>query len=104
MADVTSRNRACDDVPVSPVTGVRPGRIATAAVDHDHGVTPRELFFDLVFVFAFTQVVRPSPRGEPRTEPLGLLDVFDDVPFLGWLFLAIGGTAGLVAIACRLVF
>ena len=56
MADVTSRNRACDDVPVSPVTGVRPGRIATAAVDHDHGVTPRELFFDLVFVFAFTQV------------------------------------------------
>jgi low temperature requirement protein LtrA len=26
------------------------------AVDHEHGVTPRELFFDLVFVFAFTQV------------------------------------------------
>jgi len=24
------------------------------AVDHEHGVTPRELFFDLVFVFAFT--------------------------------------------------
>src|SRR6188472_147709 len=26
------------------------------AVDHEHSVTPRELFFDLVFVFAFTQV------------------------------------------------
>ena len=26
------------------------------AVDHEHRVTPRELFFDLVFVFAFTQV------------------------------------------------
>jgi low temperature requirement protein LtrA len=26
------------------------------AVDQEHGVTPRELFFDLVFVFAFTQV------------------------------------------------
>ncbi len=28
----------------------------TMAIDHEHGVTPRELFFDLVFVFAFTQV------------------------------------------------
>ena len=27
-----------------------------AAVEHEHRVTPRELFFDLVFVFAFTQV------------------------------------------------
>ncbi len=26
------------------------------AVDREHRVTPRELFFDLVFVFAFTQV------------------------------------------------
>ena len=26
------------------------------AVEHEHPVTPRELFFDLVFVFAFTQV------------------------------------------------
>ena len=26
------------------------------AVDHEHRVTARELFFDLVFVFAFTQV------------------------------------------------
>jgi low temperature requirement protein LtrA len=26
------------------------------AVEHEHSVTPRELFFDLVFVFAFTQV------------------------------------------------
>ena len=43
-------------------------------------------------------------RREPRTEPLGLLDVFDDVPFLGWLFLAIGATAGLVGLAYRLVF
>jgi len=26
------------------------------AVDEEHGVTPRELFFDLVLVFALTQV------------------------------------------------
>ena len=31
-------------------------RRRVAAVDVEHGVTPRELFFDLVFVFAFTQV------------------------------------------------
>jgi low temperature requirement protein LtrA len=31
-------------------------RRRVAAVDEEHGVTPRELFFDLVFVFAFTQV------------------------------------------------
>jgi low temperature requirement protein LtrA len=30
--------------------------MAATAVDHEHRVTPRELFFDLVFVFAFTQV------------------------------------------------
>jgi low temperature requirement protein LtrA len=30
--------------------------MVATAVDHEHGVTPRELFFDLVFVFAFTQV------------------------------------------------
>ena len=30
--------------------------MSIAAVDHEHSVTPRELFFDLVFVFAFTQV------------------------------------------------
>jgi low temperature requirement protein LtrA len=30
--------------------------MAATAVDQEHGVTPRELFFDLVFVFAFTQV------------------------------------------------
>ena len=48
---------------------------------------------------------RPAiAQREPRTEPLGLLDVFDDVPFLGWLLLAMGGAAGLVAIAYRLVF
>jgi hypothetical protein len=48
---------------------------------------------------------RPAiAKREPRTEPLGLLDVFDDVPFLGWLFLAVGGTAGLVAIVYRFVF
>jgi low temperature requirement protein LtrA len=33
-----------------------PGRVRIAAVDEEHGVTPRELFFDLVFVFGFTQV------------------------------------------------
>jgi low temperature requirement protein LtrA len=30
--------------------------MAATAVDREHRVTPRELFFDLVFVFAFTQV------------------------------------------------
>ena len=30
--------------------------MGVTAVDHEHRVTPRELFFDLVFVFAFTQV------------------------------------------------
>jgi low temperature requirement protein LtrA len=30
--------------------------MSVAAVDYEHRVTPRELFFDLVFVFAFTQV------------------------------------------------
>jgi low temperature requirement protein LtrA len=30
--------------------------VPVTAVDHEHRVTPRELFFDLVFVFAFTQV------------------------------------------------
>ena len=30
--------------------------MAATAEDHEHRVTPRELFFDLVFVFAFTQV------------------------------------------------
>jgi low temperature requirement protein LtrA len=30
--------------------------VVATAVEHEHSVTPRELFFDLVFVFAFTQV------------------------------------------------
>jgi low temperature requirement protein LtrA len=30
--------------------------MTATAVEHEHRVTPRELFFDLVFVFAFTQV------------------------------------------------
>ena len=30
--------------------------MSVTAVEHEHRVTPRELFFDLVFVFAFTQV------------------------------------------------
>jgi low temperature requirement protein LtrA len=30
--------------------------MAATALDQEHRVTPRELFFDLVFVFAFTQV------------------------------------------------
>src|SRR5215468_2608025 len=30
--------------------------MAATAVEEEHRVTPRELFFDLVFVFAFTQV------------------------------------------------
>src|ERR671915_2175021 len=36
--------------------GVRSRAMAATAVDQEHRVTPRELFFDLVFVFAFTQV------------------------------------------------
>ena len=30
--------------------------MVATAVDQEHRVTPRALFFDLVFVFAFTQV------------------------------------------------
>src|SRR5262245_52823067 len=30
--------------------------MVATAVEQEHRVTPRELFFDLVFVFAFTQV------------------------------------------------
>jgi low temperature requirement protein LtrA len=30
--------------------------MSVTSVEHEHRVTPRELFFDLVFVFAFTQV------------------------------------------------
>jgi low temperature requirement protein LtrA len=30
--------------------------MVATAVEHEHRVTPRELFFDLVFVFAFTQI------------------------------------------------
>ena len=37
-----------------PALGSR--RMPVAAAEHEHRVTPRELFFDLVFVFAFTQV------------------------------------------------
>lgn len=39
---------------MSPEENVTRPRIA--ALDEEHGVTPRELFFDLVFVFGFTQV------------------------------------------------
>src|SRR6185503_4795208 len=35
---------------------VRSREMAVRAVETEHRVTPRELFFDLVFVFAFTQV------------------------------------------------
>jgi low temperature requirement protein LtrA len=34
--------------------------MAVTAIEHEHRVTPRELFFDLVFVFAFTQVGDPA--------------------------------------------
>ena len=30
--------------------------MAVRALEYEHRVTPRELFFDLVFVVAFTQV------------------------------------------------
>jgi low temperature requirement protein LtrA len=45
--------------------------MAATAVEHEHRVTPRELFFDLVFVFAFTQVTTllahdPTFRGIGR--------------------------------------
>ena len=36
--------------------GIGSRGMPATAVDHEHRVTPRELFFDLVFVFAFTQV------------------------------------------------
>src|SRR5919198_3452993 len=45
--------------------------MVATAVEHEHSVTPLELFFDLVFVFAFTQVTTlladdPSWAGVPR--------------------------------------
>ena len=44
--------------------------MAATAVDHEHRVTPRELFFDLVFVFAFTQVATLL-AGEPTFAGIG---------------------------------
>jgi low temperature requirement protein LtrA len=45
---------ACLALDSSPITDRASGVLT--AVEHEHRVTPRELFFDLVFVFAFTQV------------------------------------------------
>ena len=42
--------------PLRKQRGLRSRAMVATAVDHEHSVTPRELFFDLVFVFAFTQV------------------------------------------------
>jgi low temperature requirement protein LtrA len=42
----------------------------TTAVDHEHRVTQRELFFDLVFVFAFTQVTTLL-AGDPTFRGIG---------------------------------
>jgi low temperature requirement protein LtrA len=44
--------------------------MSVAAVDHEHRVTPRELFFDLVFVFAFTQVATLL-AGDPTFAGIG---------------------------------
>jgi low temperature requirement protein LtrA len=41
---------------MAPDAETRSPRITVTAVAQEHRVTPRELFFDLVFVFAFTQV------------------------------------------------
>jgi hypothetical protein len=51
--------------------------MAATAEDHEHRVTPRELFFDLVFVIAFTQV-RDAARRRPDVEPEG--DLANNVP------------------------
>ena len=50
--------------------GVRSRRMPATAVDQEHRVTPRELFFDLVFVFAFTQVATLL-TGDPTFAGLG---------------------------------
>jgi low temperature requirement protein LtrA len=44
--------------------------MAATAVEHEHRVTPRELFFDLVFVFAFTQVTTLLAH-DPTWEGIG---------------------------------
>ena len=44
--------------------------MAVRAVDDEHRVTPRELFFDLVFVFAFTQVAALL-AGDPTFAGIG---------------------------------
>ena len=49
------------------------GKVASmpaTAVEHEHRVTPRELFFDLVFVFAFTQVAALL-AGDPTFAGIG---------------------------------
>src|SRR5829696_8925804 len=62
-------------IPPSDSTARRPvvarvGRVAATAVDREHRVTPRELFFDLVFVFAFTQVAALL-AGDPTFAGIG---------------------------------
>jgi low temperature requirement protein LtrA len=44
--------------------------MSVAALDQEHRVTPRELFFDLVFVFAFTQVATLL-AGDPTFAGIG---------------------------------
>jgi low temperature requirement protein LtrA len=44
--------------------------VPATAVEHEHRVTPRELFFDLVFVFAFTQVTTLL-TGDPTFAGIG---------------------------------
>jgi low temperature requirement protein LtrA len=44
--------------------------MSVATVEHEHSVTPRELFFDLVFVFAFTQVATLL-SGDPTFAGIG---------------------------------
>jgi low temperature requirement protein LtrA len=53
---------------LGPSTPGRRRRVAAAA--EEHGVTPRELFFDLVFVFAFTQVA-PLLTHDPTFAGIG---------------------------------
>ena len=81
--------------------------MAALAVDNEHRVTPRELFFDLVFVFAFAQVATlladdPTFAGIGRGV-LVVPGVFDDegVLFGGAFLIVCAMHLGLFALAGR---
>ncbi len=62
-------------------TPARPSVMTLRETQEGEGVTPLELFFDLVYVFAFTQVTGLMAQG---TAPTSLLDGFIVLALLWW--------------------